>query len=338
MYRSRRTKVGAATLLIMSLVAPSVAAADESQPAPDLTIVSSARELSTEEVRGHDITDTDAGANALSTASEDGSIDVNRRPYRAFDFAGQLVIIDAKTPLVVREGRNQAGEHVYDVIPFAKPVGVAARPGYAIPPSSAWSYNTDGSSVTYLGTWKQTYFYTITVAWNYKTCSTCTAYTYWRMSGKFIAAVLTGSNPDEGFRKAWIEFDNNGGWGGSPVEFEPPTPEESYAGVNNQTKTWGYGSTFNVNLGIPPLTAGGSANNTYGGSMSSSSENWHPVVRSEVASGGVMWCYYNFFSEFGGTKAIAARVGLRQAVNAALGGWYILKGMRDDNYNCPNQI
>lgn len=332
------TKVGAASLLIMSLVAPGAAAAGEGQESPDLTIVSAARQLSTDEVRTHDITDTDAGAEAIQAASEDGSINVNRRPYRVFDFEGQRVVIDAKTPVTATVGLNDAGEVVYDVVPFAKPVPAGARPGYAIPPSSAWTYNTDGSSVTFLGTWKQSMFYTMTVAWGYKTCSSCTAYTYWRMSGKLIAAVLTGSNPDQGFRKAWIEFDNNGGWGGSPVEFEPPTPEESYAGVTNQTKSWGYGSSFNVNLGIAPLTAGGSANNTYGGSMSSSSENWHPVVRTEVGSGGTMWCYYNFFSEFGGTKAIATRVGLRQNLNAALGGWYILKGMRDDNYNCPNQI
>jgi hypothetical protein len=332
------TKVGAATLLIMSLVAPGAAAADEGQRSPDLTIVSSARQLSTAEVRARDITDTKAGVNALQAASDDGSINVNRRPYRVFNFEGQQVVIDAKTPLTASVGLNKAGEVVYDVVPFAKPVPAAARPGYAIPPASAWSYNTDGSSVTFLGTWKQSMFYTITVAWNWKPSPTATPYTYWRMTGKLIAAVLTGSNPDQGFRKAWIEFDRDNGWGGSPTEFEPPTPEESYAGVNNQTKTWGYGSTFTFNLGIPPLTAGGSANNTYGGSMSSSSENWHPVVRSEVASGGVMWCYYNIFSEFGGTKAIAAQVGLRQTVNASLGGWYILKGMRDDNQNCPNQI
>ena len=72
--------------------------------------------------------------------------------------------------------------------------------------------------------------------------------------------------------------------------------------------------------------------------MSSSSENWFPVQRTEVASGGVMWCYFNIFSEYGGTKAIATQVGLRQAVNASLGGWSILKGMRDDNYNCPPQL
>lgn len=330
-------RIVVAALLSTSLAAPSLVAASQDQPAPDITIVSPARQLSAAEVRQHDITDTDDGTTTLRAAADDGSIDVNRRPYRVFAFGGQKLVIDAKTPVAAAVGLNSAGETVYDIVPTAKPVAATARPGYAVPPATAWGYNTDGSSVTYIGTWKQTLYWTINAAWNYKACSTCTAYQYFRMYGKLLAAVLTGSKADAGFRKAWIEFDNNGAWGGSPYEFEPPTPEQSEAGPANQTRTFGYGNTFNVSFNVPPWTVGGGASTTYGGSMSVSKENWHPVVRPEVASGGVMWCYYDWFNEFGGTKAIAAQVGIRQAVNAQLGGWYILKGMRDDTQNCPPQ-
>ncbi|HJP87865.1 MAG TPA: hypothetical protein VJ850_02380 [Candidatus Limnocylindrales bacterium] len=338
MRRNRVLRAGGVALLALSLVAPGAAAADAETPAPDLTIVSGARQLSADEVRAHDITDTDRGARTLRDAASDGTVDINRRPYRVFEFEGQRMVIDAKTPVAATVGVNAVGKTVYDLVPTAKPVASTARPGYAIPPATAWTYNTDGSSVTFVGTWKQSFFWTITAAWNYKTCSSCTAYQYFRIYGKLIAQVLTGSKADEGFRKAWVEFDNNGAWGGNPIEFEPPTPEESYAGANNTTRSWGYGQTFNLSFNIAPLTIGGSANNTYGGSMSSSSENWHPVARTEIASGGVMWCYYNIFNEFGGTKSIATQVGIRQAVNAQLGGWNFLKGMRDDNYNCPSQI
>lgn len=155
--------------------------------------------------------------------------------------------------------------------------------------------------------------------------------------GKLLAQVLSGSAPNEGFRRAWIEFDNQGNWGGSPNEFEPPLPEESIVGPANVTNTFGFGASFDVNIGVAPRTVGGGLSADFGGSMSKSKENWHPVVRGEIASGGVQWCYYDIFQEFGGSKSIAARVGIRQAINAQLGGWNILKGMQDSSGSCPPQ-
>jgi hypothetical protein len=334
MRLSRTLVAVSAALLCASLLAPTAQAAGSS-PAPDTTIVTSARNLTADEIRSHDVTDTQVGAQVLLDAAGDGSSAVGRRPQRVFKFEdGQTWIIDAKTPMNVSVGLNKSGKTVYDPVPVATPIGLAAEPGYTAPPSSAWSYNTDGGSVVYLGTWKQSMYWTITVAWNYKACPTCPAYQYFRIYGKLQAATITGAHSDEGFRRAWIEFDNNSGWGGSPVEFEVPLPEDSMHGTDGQTKTFGFGNNFNVNLGIPPLTAGGGADASYGGSVTQYVEVWYPVVRAETASGGVQWCRYNS-PELLGARTISTRVGLRQAVNAQLGGWNILKGMQDRTDSCP---
>ena len=339
MHRGRVPILGTAVALITSLLLPGAAGAAAGpgrRDGTDLTIVSSARTLSAAEVRSFDVTDSRAGTALLEAAAADG-IDVNRRPFRAFDFHGQKVVVDAKTPLTVHEGRNRAGERVHDVVPFARPVAALGTAGYAVPPEDRWTYNTDGVFQTYLGTWKQSVWWTITAAWNYKPCGACTAHQYFRMYGKLQAATLTGAKWDEGFKRAWIEFDKDGAWGGSPMEFEPPTPEESYHGSDAVTLTVGYGSNADIKLNVPPLTVGGGASSSYTGSMSRSIENWHPVVRAEISSGGVQWCRYDFW-EYTGTKAIAAQVGIRQAVNGQLGGWYILKGMQDVTDRCPNPL
>jgi hypothetical protein len=331
--RHRRAIGGIVGVLAASLVFPGTVAATDSS-APDTSIVSAGRQLTPAEVRGFDITDSKAGAKALADAAD--SLDINRRPYRAFDFAGQQVVIDAKTPITVAVGLNAAGDKVYEVAPTAVPIGLAAQPGYAVPPASAWSYNTDGGFTTILGTWKQTVFWIIDVAWNWKPCGSCTAHQYFRIYGKMQAAVLTGSNPDEGYRRAWIEFDNNGAWGGSPYEFELPEPTEAHRGTDGITRTFGFGNNYDISFNVAPVTLGGGSNYTYGGSVTRYIEYWWPVVRSEIASGGVQYCRYDQ-KEFLGPKVIATQVGIRQAINAQLGGWNILKGMEQSTSRCPPQ-
>lgn len=90
---------------------------------------------------------------------------------------------------------------------------------------------------------------------------------------------------------------------------------------------------MSVNLGAPPLSAGGGTNTSYSGKMSIPTEYWHPVIRSEADSGGVSYCRVN---EWNGTKKIATRAGIRQAVNAALGSWHILFGMQRSYNGCPS--
>lgn len=103
-------------------------------------------------------------------------------------------------------------------------------------------------------------------------------------------------------------------------------------GPNTVEITVGFSNSANVSLGIPPLTVGGGTNNSYTGKMSIPTEYWHPVVRSEVSSGGVGYCRK---AEWNGVKKIATRVGIRQNVNATLGGWNILFGMQQSFNGCP---
>lgn len=308
------------------------------EAAPDLVIVSGARQLSNAEIRAFDVTGTTAATTAIDTARARGEGIAKRgASYRVFVFGDQQLIVDASTPITVREGRNAAGQLVYDVVPMAYPSGAAARAGYAVPPSSAWRYNNDGYINNTTGTWNREIWWTITKANDYKACSTCTAYDYWRIHGKMRAATLTGSGANDGFKRAWLEFDRqNTGWS-TPTGFESAQPQESYAGVANQTTTYGFGTTFTFNLGAPPLTAGGSSETTYGGSMTKSTENWHPVIRSEIGSGGVQWCRYES-PEFTGTKIISTRVSARISSTGTMGGWAILYGMAESYSSCPSQI
>ena len=333
MTRARSSAIAVVAAVVVAGL-PGVARGGEEFDTGDATIVAEARRLSPAEVRDADITDSERGRTILRSET---SLDVNRRPHRVFDFGGQVVVIDAKSPMAVTEGLTRAGKRVYDIVPQARPVAVAASPGYAVPPAAAWDHNVGGGFTTTLGTWKRTIFWNINVAWNWKVCGACQAHQYWRIYGKFQAATLTGALPNQGFKRAWIEFDNSGGWGGSPADFEVSEPEESVAGVSNQTTTVGFSENFEFTLGIPPFSFGGGMDHSYGGSMTRSSENWHPVVRNEVGSGGVQWCRFDS-AEFTGAKVISTRVGIRQAVNAQLGGWNILYGMQDFTASCPSQI
>ncbi len=326
----RRTRI--AWLCVIALlivpVPPSAAAADGDKISEaDLVIVSEARQLAAADVRASDVTDSPVGLSVLESFAD--SLDVNARPYRVYVFGEQQTVVDAATSLSVFTGRNAFGEQVYEVVPFARPTTFSARAGYAVPPTSAWVYNTDGSFGNTYNNWKRTGFYTIMAAWNWKPCSTCTAHQYFRMYAQMQAATLTGQ--DSPWRRAWIELDNNGSWGGSPHEFELGEPEETVNGPQSIEITVGFGSNLNVTLGAAPLTAGGGTNTSYSGKMSIPTETWQPVIRTEIASGGVNYCRVD---EWNGVKKVATRVGIRQAVNAQLGGWNILFGMQRSYNGC----
>lgn len=338
MTRARSSAIAVVAAVVVAGLPAGAARAGEEVGSADMTIVGGARRLTSAEVRSFDITDTDRGRAILrATDDEPGSLDVDRRPHRVFAFDDQVLVIDAKSPMTVTEGLNNAGNRVYDVVPQARPVSIAAGPGYAVPPAGAWVYNTDGGFTYTVGTWKRMVFWTINLAFNWKPCGACQPHQYWRIYGKMQASVLSGSSSSQGYKRAWLEFDNNAAWGGSPWEFEVPQPEESHAGEANQTITVGFTDNADFELGIPPFKVGGGVETTYLGSMTRSTENWHPVVRSELASGGVQWCRYES-GEYGGAKVVTTRVGLRQAVGAQLGGWNILHGMQDFTSSCPSQM
>lgn len=327
MRRTATALLCAIALLIVPATSAAGADGDEISAA-DVVIVSEKTQLSAADVRAADVTDGPAGRNILESFAD--SLDVNARPYRVYVFGDQQTVVDAATSLSVFSGRNASGDRVYEVVPFAKPTTLSARAGYAVPPTSAWVYNADGSFGNTYNNWKRTGFWTIMAAWNWKPCSTCTAHQYFRMYAQMQAATVTGQNSP--WRRAWIELDNNGSWGGSPYEFELGEPEETVNGQQSVEITVGFGSSLNVTLGAAPLTAGGGTNTSYSGKMSIPTEYWHPVIRSEIASGGVSYCRV---SEWNGVKKIATRVGIRQAVNAQLGGWNILFGMQRSYSGCP---
>lgn len=319
-----------------TLVVPAPAWATTSSE-PDLEIVSDPRVLTKNEVREADITDSNLGAAALDAARDrpDG-IDVDRRAHRVYRFGDQQIIIDAATPLLVISGKNAAGEEVHDVRPAAMPAPVSAQAGYAVPPNSAWNYNNDGDLQQSVGTWYREMWWTINHANNYKACTTCPAYDYWRMYGKMRASSVTGSASWEGFKRAWLEFDRFNEWQ-SPGSYEPAQPEESYAGVANQTVTIGFKAGITIPLGPSPKGPSGTLELSYTGSMTRSTENWHPVIRTEIGSGGVQWCYYSG-TEFTGTKLVTTRVGARTTSTGTGIGWYILMGQQDFYSYCPSQL
>lgn len=341
----RAASASGVALLLVSLTPAAAVAASESPGPPDASIASGRRQLTAAEVRGFDVTELPAGRAILRELADDpDSVDVDRRPQRVFIFGERRLVIDAATRLSVWSGLDEAGRHVYELAPLAAPMNMSARAGYAVPPTKAWVYNTDGGFTdifrAYLcspapcgqkDAWKRTVIWTINAAWNYKACSSCTARQYFRIYGHMQAAVITGvSFP---YARAWLEFDNNGGWAGSPSDFEFHKPNEGRAGPNDRDLTIGFGTNIEVRLGEAPFVVGGGTSSKYEGTIRGSSEWWHPVVRAEVASGGVQYCRYA--GAWGTVRKIATRVGIEQAVNAKLGGWNILFGMANKTDRCP---
>lgn len=303
---------------------------------PDLTIVTGARVLDEHQVRAHDVTNTAAGQRALAEErSREGGVDVDRRVYRVFEFGEQQWVLPATAQVTVVEGLNAAGEQVFDVAPQAQAAAVTGHAGFASPPTSAFKYNNNSSFATTVGTWKRTVWWTIMKADNWRACSTCTVYDYWRMYGRMQAASLTGASAYEGFKRAWLDFDRTSST--SAIEFEPNMPLESYGGTGTTTTTIGFSTSATISLGAPPVTASLTADNSYTGSIVKSTENWHPVVRSEAGSGGVQWCRYES-AEFTGTKYMTTRVNVRHGSTAAGPSWNINTGQQDYTSSCPSQI
>jgi hypothetical protein len=338
-HRARWRAIAVVIAAVLALLAPQVAhaAPDGAQgEEPDLEIVAGARALSQAEIRSHDVTDRPEGASILRRARQRGSDAATRTLARVYVFGDQELIVSAATPLEVVEGRNAEGEVVHQIAPTAQPAEIAPTSGYAVPPSSAWRFNKDGYFDVSVGTWYREVWWTITKANDWKASGSTTAHDYYRIHGKLRAAAVTGAKSYEGYKRAWLEFQRSGTWP-SVASFESDRPQESYAGTANQTTTVGFGTSFGVNIGVPPVTASGSVNSSYGGSMTRSSENWHPIIRTTVGNGGVQWCRYES-AEFTGTKMIATRTGVRIGSSATPGSWSMLTGQQDYTSSCPSQM
>ena len=258
---------------------------------------------------------------------------VAQRPTRLFRFGDQLVAVGAATPLTVFTGVNASGKVTYNVYPIAQPVASAAQAGFAGPPDGnpAWVYNTsDFFSNTY-NQWQRNIGWTIMAAWNYRLCSTCTPYQYFRIYGKIQGGTITGQNST--WRRLWLEFAASDTWGGSPTNFEFGQPEETVNGPSSPRITVGFGTGFNVTLGAAPLMATGGTDTSFFGEMSIPDEYWYPVLRCHFGSGGVGYCR---LAAWNGTRKLSTRQALRQNVNAQLGYWTILYGMQQSYNGCPN--
>lgn|GEM_PF-2033481 len=327
--------------LVAGLTGPALAADDSATQefdtvAPDREIVSGLRDMSSAEITAGDVTGTSLGGSALGEFLDGEFQDVvNISSVRVYTFGGDTWAIPADQPFTAVTGLNAAGERVYVLNPVVKPAEIALQAGYAVPPRSAFSYNNSNAWAETVGTWRRWIFWTLTKANNWRPCSTCVAHDYFRMYGKMRAGSVQGSAPDEGYKQAWIEFDHTGGNNLAP--FEPDQPANSYAGVANQIVTVGFGASFGINIGVPPLTGSGTVDASYGGSMTQSTENWHPVIRTEDYSGGVQWCRYQS-AEFTGTKTISTRVSVRTSATGSPGGWFVLRGQRDTTSRCPSRI
>lgn len=331
----RLRPVIAMTVAALALSLPSVTGADGTDPIQSTDVVSRARLLSGEEVRASDISGTIKADRLLAAHLADTDTPAKEAGrFRVYDFGVTSAVIDVATPFRVEAGENEEGQVVQDVILSTGAKGFAASSAYVVPPSSAFKHYEDNTATLLVGScWKRVLWWTVTKANNY--ASGGSTYDYYRMYGKVSASTLTGCGANDGFRRAWIEFDRRSGWS-TVVEFETQQPDQSYGGGGTTTQSIGFSSGFNVNLGVPPLTAGGTTNTTYGGSIVLNTENWHPIQRAEAGSGGVQWCRYTA-KEFTGTRTFASRVPARIADNGTMNDWDILSGQQGAYTNCPSQ-
>lgn len=294
--------------------------------------------VSKAEVARHVDRDATDSSHPLASAGRAQSVD--------FVFGDETYSVDPTTQFEVYKAVDNDGQTVWDVGVITGEKPSLASSGFAVPPDSAWKFFKDGSGTATVDTWKRSWWYNINKADNY-TASGLTR-DYYRIYGRLSAAVLTAEVDGNfsGFDQAYLEFDRTTGtWPTSTAktEFEPPQPIESVEGKAGQTITVGFKSGLSITLGKPPLQISGSYESTYSGSVSTAVEEWHPIQRSEVGSGGVMWCYYKVNIdddpvEFNGTKSITARSSIHIGSTLSPGTWTIYTGQRDRAHGastCP---
>ncbi|MDH3298889.1 MAG: hypothetical protein OES24_00100 [Acidimicrobiia bacterium] len=327
-----RTLLSLTLLTLMSCVglaqAAAAQAADQaadqagSPAGPDREIVTGRRQLAVAEVRA-------AAVDSRAASNEMG------RSMQTFRFGDYEISVSAGSPLEVFVGQAADGSTVYEAVPSTFAAGVPQETGYVTPTDGYYKYNNEGSGTETVGTWNRKWWWTLNKANDFATSST-TKHDYYRTYVQIQGAALTGSSANEGYRQLWIELD----WKSStliPALQEVGMPKESYAGVPNQTTTIGFSTSASIKLGAPPVEGTLGAETDWQGSMTRSTENWHPIIRSEKGSGGVMWCRYEA-AEFTGTKYLTARVSTRIGSTASFPGQSILRGQRENYSSCPTQI
>ncbi|NYI99596.1 hypothetical protein HNR19_000295 [Nocardioides thalensis] len=318
--------------LIMS-AAPAHAEEDPENPIEEVLddiLVIVTRVLSAAEVLALDVTDSLLGQEALAEAAASG-MDVYSVPHSVYEYDGATLVAPTGAEVRAFDGENAAGETVSTLAVVAAEGAEPTDPGLAVPPKSAFGYNNSGNWQYTTDDWIRKGWWNITTArWRPNTSSAWKRYT--RFTNKTNGGLLDTSG--SGFRRLWAEVDRTSS--GSYSEFEPPTPASGIAGAADTTTTIGYSAGVSITLGAPPIAVSGSADTSYTGSVTSSTQWWHPVNRAEVGSGGVQWCHYPSSGYQQANKVIAGRVSLSRADNATAPGWTILHGMSASNSNCPD--
>jgi hypothetical protein len=333
--RNARARFAAVSLALALLLSSLPVAAAAPEGIESSVVVSDLHQLSAAQVQAANITGTERADRLIAGHIEDtGEPAKQASRFAVYDFGAGTLIVDEATPFRVITGENEYGQDIQDVIVSTGTSGFTASSAYIVPPKEAFAWYMDNTFTYIIECWKRTVWWTITKANNYTGGGG--TWDYYRLYGKMQASTLTSCGADDGYRRAWIEFDRNAGW--SPVtEFETPKPEQSYGGGGTQTLTIGFSSNWNVNLGVPPLTVGGGSQTSYGGSLNNQNlENWHPVQRDEAGSGGVQWCRYTA-NEYTGTRVVTTRVPARIGSSGIMNGWDILTGQQGKADNCPTQ-
>lgn len=291
------------------------------------------RLLSDSEIMSADISSSAEGSKVLEEATNDN---LNKTPLTVYKFGEDISIVNTTTKIRVALVSYADSRLEYEVQPIVDGSSALVTAGFVSPPVGAFVHHSDGFFTTIKDDWIRKTWWNLVKANNY-TCSNCGTYDYWRIYGKVQGSTDAGSNSWRGYKRLWIEFDRTST---NPVyEFEPSMPKESIAGASNSSQTIGFGASLNFPLGAPPVGASGTFDYSYSGTIYKSTENWHPVVRSESGSGGVQWCYYTApGSEFTGTRYLVTRVSVRQAPIASAPKWAILTGMSDSTVDCPTQL
>jgi hypothetical protein len=306
------------------------------------------RPLSAVELRRAEITGTAAARAVVSRAAK--RADLAPRQLKVYRLGEHTVVVSNNVRVVASVTTSPSSDPSYKVGAVVKPRNRIVRAGQDERQSrlgsitqlaatsvsaSAFRYDSDGYFRDDVNTWYRETWWKITHAWSWRACSTCAKRDYYRLYGKMRAAAKTGAGPSDGYKRAWMEMalvPNS-----TPLRsFEANTPESSIAGKANQTTTVGYGGSVTVNLGAPPVSGSGTLDYSYTGAMTRSTENWHPIIRSQVGSGGVQWCRYES-AEYTGTRTMTARVGYSVAEYAVAPGWKFLTGQTDTTDRCPTQ-
>lgn len=295
--------------------------------------------LTEDEIADGDITNSAEGQNLILTQLDS---EQNLQPMRAFKFGETKVVVSAAVKLNVVKTFDNHGDVLYEVFPIAQGVKFSGAAGFVVPPNSEFAYHSEDQITSVLGTWIRKIWWTMQKANNYS-CTNCGTYDYWRIYGRIQGSTETGTSSNFGYKRLWLEFNLDNTTSG--YEYEPVKPVESYAGPGNTTTTIGFGAGVDISLGSAPKMASVGLDASYAGSVTRSTENWHPVIRAESGSGGVQWCYYvgeNWFTgddqEFTGTRTLTTRASVRFSSSSSAPIWHIRYGMEDRYTNCPSQL